>query len=329
MTKAPLANAELAVMHLFWQNDRLTARNVHDQLNALSDIPAELGHTNYNRFLLLDMRGRGSISSAGILGHLAEVVCATPMADDLLVLESHDGHDARLRIVGGDRREAKYCGNGALFAASLLGARKAAGVVCMATPIGPRRARREGTSWTVEVGEVHRMPVNEEPLSELCEGRARFLGLFQAGEPHLLLEVTRQGSEELRERTVFESFCEPFRDALGIEGGVNITVVFGHSQSRICVRTFERGVRRQTQSCGTGAVAAAALLCEGREGEMSVKVHAPGGTHSVRREGRQWLLTAPPRGVGSGRLLDLVDLIDIERRWTQDMAFCSSSGTGR
>jgi diaminopimelate epimerase len=65
------------------------------------------------------------------------------------------------------------------------------------------------------------------------------------------------------------------------------------------VRFFERGVG-ETQSSGTGSCASAAAAMTTGRAESPVKVHAPGGTQTVRREGNKLFLRGPARLVCRG-----------------------------
>ena len=70
--------------------------------------------------MLLDFRGQ-SLPSDERLGVLAGTICTSPVADDMQVLHDSDKADVRLRIFGGDPREADFCGNGMLYTAAKLG----------------------------------------------------------------------------------------------------------------------------------------------------------------------------------------------------------------
>jgi diaminopimelate epimerase len=57
---------------------------------------------------------------------------------------------------------------------------------------------------------------------------------------------------------------------------------------------FERGVG-ETRSSGTGSCAAAVAAIASGWAQSPVKVHAPGGTQTVRMEGKKVLLRGPAR----------------------------------
>ena len=81
--------------------------------------------------------------------------------------------------------------------------------------------------------------------------------------------------------------------------GVNVELVAVDSKYDARVRFFERGVG-ETHSSGTGSCASAvAAIAKGRA-VSPVKVHAPGGTQTVRIEGSKVFLRGPARLVCRG-----------------------------
>jgi diaminopimelate epimerase len=65
------------------------------------------------------------------------------------------------------------------------------------------------------------------------------------------------------------------------------------------VRFFERGVG-ETQSSGTGSCASALAAMASGKAESPVRVHAPGGTQTVRKEGNSVFLRGTARLVCKG-----------------------------
>lgn len=79
--------------------------------------------------------------------------------------------------------------------------------------------------------------------------------------------------------------------------GVNVEFVFRHVPGRLTLRVHERGVG-ETESCGTGVVAAAAVL----GGQPLVDVHVPGGELQVDLAGEEATLIGPAVIVARGRV---------------------------
>ena len=271
--------------------------------------PAHLGHTNYNQFILLD--GRGETVADASLAELAQRLCPSPLADDLIVLqESTSEHArARLRIFGADGREADFCGNGALLAAHRLAEQaqsegESVDELVLDSRVGPRRAEQvtgaDGRpAWRVEVGPERRLP---GPTDAPLPAGAELLGLLHVGEPHLVLSAPGTLGGFHVSDPDFEAFCAPLRDAFDIEGGVNVTLLFERDGDYLSIRTYERGNRRQTRSCGTGAAAAAAVVYDATETPRWIV--APGGTHRVVCKEGTWTVAAAAETVASGTFSD-------------------------
>jgi len=95
------------------------------------------------------------------------------------------------------------------------------------------------------------------------------------GSPHLLLPVSNY--EELR-RISMESMARPLRQETAYDpGGVNVSF-YAPCEEGYAIRTYERGVEAETQSCGTAAVALAVL-----SGKEHLSLYPPGGHLLVTR----------------------------------------------
>lgn len=70
--------------------------------------------------------------------------------------------------------------------------------------------------------------------------------------------------------------------------GVNVELVKAQDQQNLEVRFFERGVG-ETQSSGTGSCASAVAAISTMRASSPVRVHAPGGSQTVRWEQRVFL----------------------------------------
>src|SRR5262249_4926199 len=81
--------------------------------------------------------------------------------------------------------------------------------------------------------------------------------------------------------------------------GTNVEFVQVKSQNEIEVRFFERGVG-ETQSSGTGSCAAAVASIAAGRANSPLKVHAPGGTQTVRWEGGKVFLRGPAQLICQG-----------------------------
>ena len=81
--------------------------------------------------------------------------------------------------------------------------------------------------------------------------------------------------------------------------GVNVEFVTVQDPHNINVRFFERGVG-ETQSSGTGSCASAVASIHGKRVKSTVRVHAPGGTQTVRWD-KTVFLTGPAQLIARGQ----------------------------
>jgi len=235
---------------------------------------------------------------------LAKILCSTPLADDLLVLQDSIRADVRLRVLGGDGNEADFCGNGMIYAAAKIGQEMGVNRIKIESASGVKLAIKLDGEWEVEIGpaifltqELAKIP----PF--LLQGKSVF-GLVRAGEPHLVINMPAAFSRSHTHQKDFEDYCRPLRDITGIEGGVNVTMVFETKDRSALIRTYERGARRQTFSCGTGSVSAAAVLFDSPQNGSEFDICSPGGRHTVIYEQNKWFLRAAPQRISNGYLTD-------------------------
>jgi diaminopimelate epimerase len=83
--------------------------------------------------------------------------------------------------------------------------------------------------------------------------------------------------------------------------GVNVEMVVIDGEHDVRVRFFERGVG-ETQSSGTGSCASAVAAMATGHGSSPVRVHAPGGLQTVRKEGTHIFLRGLARLVCRGEV---------------------------
>jgi len=269
------------------------------------DLPLDYGHTCMNRFAVLDLRQVRSPTSAR-LAELAKTLCANPFADDLLIIEpsANANADARMRIIGGDGREADFCANGLVYVSGKLGQESGREQVSVETPAGIRAASHRGVEWDAEVGEASLLDAERQRLMAGALANRPVLGLIRAGEPHLVLGIPPELPGFHVTRSLFEDYCRPLRDITGIAGGVNVTMVFQQTEDSVLIRTFERGVKRHTFSCGTGAVSAIVAVFGIPTQDRTFNVCSPGGMHSIRYEDGRWHIAARPQRLARGYLSD-------------------------
>ncbi|HRO66935.1 MAG TPA: diaminopimelate epimerase, partial [Pseudobdellovibrionaceae bacterium] len=202
-------------------------------------------------------------------------------SDGLIFLENKNADSGHLiwDFYNADGSGAEMCGNAArcagAFVQEVMGTKipfvleTTAGLVSV--------QRRADGRWAVEMP-----PVQDKPrqISLEVEGKTYQGYLVNSGVPHLVLELSPAEEPSL-------SVCRRLRSHadLGV-AGANVTFLNG-SQAK----TYERGVEGFTAACGTGAVAAALVMSEGRSGRFRVTM--PGGDLEVELGGPRPVLIGP------------------------------------
>ncbi|WP_132057695.1 diaminopimelate epimerase [Halorussus amylolyticus] len=187
---------------------------------------------------------------------------------------------AVMTLVQPDGSTAAMCGNGARCAAKWAAERTGADEIMLDTQAGTRRAEIDGDEVTIEMGEPTFAPdavpvAREEPLvTETVEGFE--VTAVNTGVPHAVAFVEDVDEIDL------EAIAPAIRSADAFPEGANVNLASPRLDGGFDQRTFERGVEGETRSCGTGAVAIAAVARKlGRLDDDSVAVHPPGGRLDV------------------------------------------------
>lgn len=199
-------------------------------------------------------------------------------ADGMLYLGSSDKADIKMRIFNPDGTEAEMCGNGirclvkyALdegYVGKKASVETLAGILAISSRIDDR-------TWIkVNMG----IPAFEREKIP-AKGTGDFLNVplhgynvsaVNTGVPHAVIFVDSFDSDlmlhapKIRYDPVFPN-------------GTNVNFVLVNSRDEITIRTYERGVEAETLSCGTGAVAAAAVTHRLGKTGKKVKVNTIGG----------------------------------------------------
>ncbi|MCD5391106.1 diaminopimelate epimerase [candidate division NPL-UPA2 bacterium] len=205
---------------------------------------------------------------------LAKKVCQRKFsvgADGLLLLENSSQADFRMRIFNPDGSEPEMCGNGARCMARFAHLTGIVGKkMSFETRAGTIEAEIIDGGVKLRMGEPTNMGLNLEiPLEE---GKHQ-LHKINTGVPHAvsfvdnLEEVDVKGlGRQIRRHPQFQP------------DGTNADFVQVVDGRIIKMRTYERGVEDETDSCGTGAVASAIIAFSLKKvTEVPLRVETRGG----------------------------------------------------
>lgn len=210
--------------------------------------------------------------------------------DQLVILETSQIADFRMRIFNPDGSEVEACGNASRAVALLQGAKAS-----IETAGGIITARPTDGGIAVDMGEP-RFEWSDIPLAYAMDTHAMPVGwdglenpvAVNVGNPHVVFFVDDTDSIELdRLGPLIEN------DQLFPER-VNVNVATIANRQAIRLRVWERGAGL-TRACGTGACATAiAAMKRGLVDRSSVSVTLPGGTLTIELSDRNRITMTGP-----------------------------------
>jgi len=224
-----------------------------------------------NDFILIDHRK--SLIEADRMKEFAQKVCqrrTSVGADGLIFIENSKKADFRWRFFNADGSEAEMCGNGGRCAARFAYLKGITGqVLTFETLAGILSAQVDEKRVKLEMTKPHSLKLDE---SLLIDGKQETLSSINTGVPHAIqfvedieaIDVVRLG-RSIRNHPHFAP------------AGTNANFVRLEKNSRLSVRTYERGVEDETLACGTGTVASALISAFKGWVKSPVSVKTAGG----------------------------------------------------
>lgn len=203
-----------------------------------------------NDFILIDDR---AVSFPANDKELIRRLCNRQLgigADGIILLQKGKKGDYSMRIFNSDGSEAEMCGNGlrclGQFIAD-LGEKRSTFTVDSMLRQHEIKMLPEGVQTSMGPPQFIEKDV---PLS--IEGRTLPTYYLDTGVPHAVLFVDQLEQVDVKRFGAKIRHHEHFAPR-----GANANFVQKINDSKLAVRTFERGVENETQACGTGVTAAA------------------------------------------------------------------------
>jgi len=215
-------------------------------------------------------------------------------ADGVEWMSPHFSADLEVALINADGSPAEISGNGTRCVAAYLCSTQPKERISILTGAGTKICsligRRDSEyEFEMEMGEAA-----IRPELTLQVGRAEIRGVpLSLGNPHFVIFV-HDFPRDWQARAM-----EVQRSPHFAQQGVNVEFAEPRGKHDLHVRFFERGAG-ETQSSGTGSCAAALAAIAMKRAESPVKVHAPGGTQIVRKEGKTVFLRGPSRLICRG-----------------------------
>lgn len=239
-------------------------------------------HGNGNDFIVVDEWGGERVEDPSAF---AEKYCDRRFGvggDGVLFFRRPEDttNDMRMILIQPDGGEAEMCGNGARCLVRYAveeGYAHEDEEVRVETVAGVREAVCRGDEVRVEMGvpsfDAEDVPARRALVEEGVEGLE--VTSVNTGVPHAVAFVEDLGAVSIEEA------APPVRHADIFPEGANVNFVERDGDA-FRVRTFERGVEDETLSCGTGAVAVAAVALRlGETDEDEVRIETRGGPLTI------------------------------------------------
>lgn len=214
-------------------------------------------------------------------------------ADGLILLKKHPDYDFEMIYYNSDGIPATMCGNGGR---------------CIVSFAFSNGYIKNQTTFLASDG-IHEAEVVGENYIRLKMQDVKSVQKFDdgyfinTGSPHFVTF-----NYDLNKVNVFEKGKEIRHELRFGNEGTNVNFCHIENNHSLTIYTFERGVENETLACGTGSVASAIALYQGKpDGDYSVNLQAKGGKLNVsfRKEGENYSniwLSGPATFVFEGTL---------------------------
>jgi diaminopimelate epimerase len=266
--------------------------NERPRVNAhVRTIPFVKASACGNDFLLID----GALAPEDVTGFTRRI-CDRDHgvgADGVEWVFPHFSHDLEIRLVNADGSGAEISGNGTRCVAAYFCSQHEKERISILTGAGPKICTltgRRDSEYEFEM-EMGTAAVESEISVKVRSGEIRGIPV-SLGNPHFVTFVREFPSD-------WQAQAADIQRSSQFPRGVNVELVLARGKHDLHVRFFERGVG-ETHSSGTGSCAAAVAAIVTERAQSPVKVHAPGGVQTVRREGNNIFLRGAARLVCRG-----------------------------
>ena len=209
-------------------------------------------------------------------------------ADGVAWMSPHVSADLEIRLINADGSPAEISGNGTRCVAAYVCATRRKERISILTGAGTKicsLTSRHDSEYEFET-EMGKAKVDPERALKISSGDVRGVPVSM-GNPHFVIFASEFAAS-------WQSQAAEIQKQPEFPEGVNVEYVVIDSKFDLRARFFERGAG-ETQSSGTGSCACAVAAMSTGRADSPIKVHAPGGTQTVRRLGNDIFLRGPAR----------------------------------
>jgi diaminopimelate epimerase len=203
-----------------------------------------------NDFIILDNRERQLRS---VRRDFIKRICCRKLsvgADGVGIISESNKADFKARFYNSDGSLSRFCGNGNRCVSRYAYLNGIAGIeMSFEADDGIHAAKINRESVSISVPDVKEY----DSGFEIRKGRRVYRGsLINVGVPHFVTETPDLEKIDIAQEGSFLRFHRVFSAE-----GANVDFIQCESHHSIKIRTYERGVERETLACGSGCVAAA------------------------------------------------------------------------
>jgi diaminopimelate epimerase len=198
-------------------------------------------------------------------------------ADGVEWMYPHASADVEIRLINADGSAAEISGNGTRCVAAYVCESQGKEKISIQTGAGLKTCVLTGRSESEYEFEIGMGEASVGAKLPVKIGAEEVRGMpVSMGNPHYVVFVP-DFSEKWQMKAAEIQRSPEFPH------GVNVEMVVVDGKHDLAARFFERGAG-ETQSSGTGSCASAVAAMATGKAESPVRVHAPGGTQTVRKE---------------------------------------------
>ncbi len=229
-------------------------------------IPFYKYHGTGNDFIIIDkIRNKNIVLNENMI----KTMCNRKLgigADGLMTISASDNCDFKMKYYNSDGNEGSMCGNGGRCIVSYARTHNIINTseTYFEAVDGIHKAFIEKDIVKLKMRDVHK-------VNEYNDGY-----FLNTGSPHFV-KIT----DNINAINIEEHGKKLRNDKRFAPEGTNVNFVEINNSGTVCA-TYERGVEKETLSCGTGVVATAVALTLNRpQGEYSSKITTKGGTLKI------------------------------------------------
>ncbi|MGM8211380.1 diaminopimelate epimerase [Virgibacillus sp. W0430] len=233
-----------------------------------------------NDFLIIDNRN-------GLMDHILpsgfiQTVCHRRFhvgADGLMLLESSNRADFKMRYFNADGSEGEMCGNGARCIVKYAYEK---GLISETTLFETGDGMYEGQIINEQV-QINFPSIQTEKIQLQKQFSSTeaipFYHYLTVGVPHTVCIANEQMQIDSAD---FKQWAKNSRkQVIEATNGTNMNLIKINNKHEITVRTFERGVEDETFACGSGATASVIIAHQLNKVTTPVTVHTKGGPLTI------------------------------------------------